>query len=249
MSEILTVSLAVFFTFFVEVVPMVHADSPNNVEPVVCNGYLGRNPETGREVWGLLRQGSCPKNHALVSSRSPTVSRYTAAEDIPISGYCCPLPAKDILKEEYEIHRTQCPNNTVATGITSVGCQGCSNAFVCKAINTQRYSLSEKFDGVFWGLTSNPWKHGDVMEETDIPIAIRHGVTKMDRYRKDNGGCLSFPVGGLLVGKSSKRCNGFSFRFLKFKAGQSHSPDELVPMFPECITVLDEFSKSPVCLK
>lgn len=228
-------------------VPSKHNPS---LKPKICSGtYQLATESSATPLRGLLRSGSCPAHHALFAVRTPTVSRYTAASDIPVSGFCCPLPSDDILTDTTTSHTVSCPKNSIATGIDSKGCDSCSNALLCTAINTQRYVVSETSPGVVWGVSSTPWKSGASLQEADIPPALRYGVNRIDNYADILNGCLALPFGGILAGKASKRCSGFSFRHLHFSGINNDPKGAAVPMFPTCTVVVDIYSATPRCIK
>lgn len=218
--------------------------------PKICSGiYQLATESSTTPKRGLVRSGSCPANHALFSVRTPTVSRYTAASDIPVSGFCCPLPSNDILTNVTTTHTVSCPKNSIATGISSKGCDSCSNALLCTEVNTQRYIVSDSSPGVVWGVSSNPWKSGASLQEADIPPALRYGVNRIDNYADILNGCVAFPFGGVLAGKANKRCSGFTFRHLYFSGIGNDPKGVAVPMFPTCTVVVDIYSATPRCIE
>ncbi len=221
--------------------------APRGHQPQICSGHL---VYAQRKIWGRVLGEDCPKNHAIYGNLPPMVSRYTAAERIPLHAFCCPLPAEDILLEERIAVTTECPDGFVGTGVRSDACENCYDQIICTRINSARYRLGPVSEGVHWGSSSHVWKNSRHLERAEVPAALRLGVSRVSRFAWEEAGCIGFPLGSLLVAKSSKRCKGFRYRSLVY-AGAPGDPTSgtAVQMFAECTTVTDLYSEVPNCVE
>ena len=215
--------------------------------PQLCSGYLGTIKDGSGEDWGSVTD-KCPKNYAFYATLPSSSPRDSLPEDVSLVGFCCPLPAQDILTTNEFIEREQCPENSVATGLANVDCEDCRNALICTEINTQRYELSTVTPGVLWGNSSTFWKHRRRVQFGELPPGLKYGVSRRNKYTFVFAGCIGYPFGSLVVGKRNKRCQGILFRQLMYRGMFGDSPAGTpVKMYPDCNVVTSLFSTEPVC--
>lgn len=213
-----------------ETLPMTqYAELPPGGEAKLCLGYNFK-----KDTWGS-ENIACPPHHAAYGSDDPAGVRGPA-EKIRAGLVCCPLPSNDILSRRHVYVRQECPENFVGTGGKRLGKPG---EFVyllrCTRINRKRYQLASTAPGRYWGDGAAGWEGSKRVRWDNIPPAIRyaHGRSSSDHWDVD--GCVGYPWGSLLSGKTSKFCGGFSFRQLQF-GGLPGDPPRGTPvrMFPEC---------------
>lgn len=210
--------------------------------PKICTGIVSK--EHSKE---------CPPNFAFMTAedRSPSSFGETAAS-VSLRGVCCELPANDILTDEHAYNvEGECPANYITTGASGHGCS--NNCFMrCTRINTNRYTLGKKYQGVYWkreGTDPGGGRGGAAqIMFLEVPVALRFGTgfswDDADRGEEpwDIDGCISAPFGSVIVEKRSSGCGGLYFKPLLFKQG-----GKAVRTYPECDTIGGILEKKPFC--
>ena len=210
-------------------------------QPKICSGLETNHKE-------LL----CPENFAFFSAQDKSSDRYNGkAGSVPFIAVCCPLPANDILTEEHSYNVVgACPDSYIATGQSSNSCG--ENCFIrCTRINTKRYMLGNKHQGVYWkrpGTYPGGGRGGaKQILLPEIPVAIRYAAgyqfKKKGEGLWDKDGCLGVPIGSAVVEKKSEGCGGLYYRPLLFRES-----GRAVRTFPECIRLEGIEEKSPRCV-
>ena len=84
------------------------------------------------------------------------------------------------------------------------------------------------------------WQGSKRIRWENIPAGIRYAHGRRPDKKWDVDGCVGYPWGSLLTGKTTKYCGGFSFSQLQFR-GQTGDPVEGTPvrMFPDCEDVVN----------
>lgn len=221
-------------------------------QPKVCLGYNALYKR-----WGPLSSDEgadlhyCPDNYAFFGTVVP-LGAQRAGRHISLLGYCCPLPAKDILLEDHLEEYEQCPDGYVATGSQAWQCRSeeCQMLMRCTKINSERYQLGPAKTGIAWGIRGRyPWKEKKTIKRVELPIAVRWGLTRRGKIDRANEGCVGDPIGSLLAAKTSKRCKGFYFRQLQFRGRAGDPPaGTAVRMYPDCRDITDELDPEGVCI-
>lgn len=217
-----------------------------------CVGYL---PPTDTWGWKELSHhawNECPPGYAFFGVERP-FGKWEA-EDVPLHGNCCRLPAGDILTEEHLITRGACPDGYVITGMRMVGVsyadcpKDCGRKIRCTKINQKDYALGPIRKGVHWGVNSSaafPWKEKKSIRRNQIPLAIRYGVARQMRARVGNDGCVGDPIGSLLIGARALGCVNTLWREV-FKV-LDRGEKKRMQMYPECKDISSVFSPDPKC--
>lgn len=177
----------------------------------------------------------CPAGYAFYGVDDPA-GEVGPVSIIPAVGACCPLPSADILSDEHTLSVDLCPENTVATGSLSTHHDGKTIELLrCTRINTARYQLAPAEPAKYWGTGAAGWLGAEEIPWTSIPVAIRSAQGWWGQNGRDIDGCIGYPWGSMLVGKSTKYCSGYSFRQLLFR-GAPGDPLAGTPvkMFPDC---------------
>lgn len=185
-------------------------------------------------------------------------SRFAAGKRVVLRATCCPLPASDILTNEHIVAEQSCPENFVATGAMrecpeNVAFEDesstCSYPLRCTKLNMTRYQLGRREPGVFWGTGATFWKESKTILKSDIPLAIRLAMGRINKFSWVQSGCLGSPSGSLFVEKQSKRCHGMIYQQLLFR-GLPGDPaaGTPVPMYPQCDTLNHKYSSQPECI-
>ena len=209
-------------------------------EPKLCTGEL-HYPD--RVSYGYQRDPQrCPKNHVLLANHTAGRPKRGKPGSVLVFGYCCPLPADDILTDEIVEEISKCPKDFVAIGARQ-DCKECSSYLVCAKINQTRYRLSDATSGISWGFSSSPYRQLKSILKSDIPAGIRQGVSRHSQFEVHWNGCVGYPFGSILTEKTWKYCHQFFYRQLLYRGLGGDPPDgTAVKMFPDCITVANPFS-------
>lgn len=225
--------------------PRMHSEVSTQHTPQLCTGEL---PYADEVKYGMIfakppdtTAAHCPPDYAIYATLLHGRPITENPASVAIRGICCPLPAKDILIDEFTEVVDSCPKDYVAVG-TTFECESCVPRLRCQKINSSRYYLSEVSSGEHWGATSTPWKYRTNLLKSDIPRGIRAGVSRAARYDYYSSGCVGYPFGSLLVAKTGKRCPAFKYRRLLFR-GLSGDPVAGTPvaMYRNC----QNLSESP----
>lgn len=216
--------------------------------PKICTGLrlVGNRRDQRSPVF-------CPPHFAFMTAEDLSSSRFRGTPaSVPLNATCCPLPADDILTEEhvYNIEK-ECPASYIATGVSGSSCG--DNCFIrCTRINTERYLLGRKHQGVYWkrpGTYPAAGRGGAVqILLTEIPFALRYAdgfswsALEQNLEPWDQDGCISAPFGSLVVEKRSSGCGGLYFRPLLFKDG-----GRAVRTFAECDAIRGIAEGEPFC--
>lgn len=230
--------LLLLLYYFAPVPAGCETPSKSKHHPQPCTGILPYADET---KYGFIytyppeiSTAVCPPQYGIYGNllMGRRITNHPASVGLRAS--CCPLPATDILREEIQEVIDQCPENFVAVGSTQE-CKDCPPLLRCQSINTDRYMLGQPRPGLLWGMTSSPWKNANNAMKSDIPRAIRFGVSRAGRFDEHSTGCVGYPFGSLLTAKTGKHCNSFLFRELLFR-GLAGDPPAGTPvtMYPEC---------------
>lgn len=248
----------------------VFADDLSNDAPWVtppCVAYHPNKPFWGAvNIHAEVREHTlCPTHHAIVGLY-PVLGDPDGPSNIPVSGFCCPLPP-DALSEEHVEDTEACPEDYVATGSrideqyfldlrdserdVSNFMQSYRQILRCTKINTKRYSLSEPSPLVYWGLTTH---FGRMFEKrisrSQIPIGLRYGIGRTTRYHWARDGCVTYPFGSLLTKKTGKECSQLFSRQLLYR-GRRGDPASGTPVvdYSGCLAVDDPLSPKARCVR
>ena len=194
----------------------------------------------------------CPANFAYYSAEDKSSDRYNGKPgSVPLSAVCCPLPANDILTDEHSYNVVgACPDSHIATGQSSNACG--ENCFIrCTRINTKRYMLGRKHQGVYWkkpGTYPGGGRGGaKQILLPEIPAALRYAAgyqfKKKGPGQWDKDGCFGVPFGSVLVEKKSPGCGGLYYRALMFRQS-----DKAVTTYPQCSRITGIKEKRPRCV-
>ena len=257
----LEIVLFVSFFMFVLVFPKYSISEPSS--QMLCSGFnkeLGKFGPPLRAAGQPIGHHDCPEDQAFIASRSPGGPIW-GTKGIPVRGFCCPLPRKDILSEEKVTTREECPYGYVATGSFNKpgcsrfmkffwSCPGESGEYLrCTKINLERYQLGKARIGIYWGAGSSQIHEDKTIRHSEIPAAIRAGIGRVSKYTWAFDGCIGEPIGSLLVGKKAKYCKDFIFRELQY-AGKDGDPPKgtAVKMYSECESIDDVMNPNPSCI-
>ena len=203
--------------------------------PYICLGYMpGTKPK-----WGFLRGSSCPDGYAFYGAQELGRPNHNPEESV-ILGTCCRLPNPDILLSERSSASGSCPENFVAVGAESYNqVAGVINRMQCQRINTERYQLGPRSGGQYWGVGASMPRFQRTLSESEIPTAIRYGVSRSSLDGYSSEGCLGKPIGSLVVGKA-KGCSEQLYQELQYR-GLAGDPPAGTPvkMFPDCQQISD----------
>lgn len=225
------------------------AQSPAEHIPTICNGFQEmQNGGTFRSV----NSPECPPNSAMYGvSMGGLPYRGAFWRPHRLRGYCCKLPASDILLDEHQFEGRECSDGRIATGATMMGdCPQCELRLRCTKINQGRYELGDSVPGIYFGLNSTYYLEPNAIPVRDIPAAIRYGMGRDGLTHWLTSGCIGQPFGGLAVGGQGKRCYEQFFRELRFRGIPGDPPrGTAVKMFPDCDDISDIFSPDPECIQ
>ena len=222
--------------------------------PQICTGF---NPETGN--WGTkLRpwEHLCPDNYGMLGTNKPRGPGRGVS--VSALGICCPLPSKDILTSNHIFVGMRCPENFIATGAKLLQKSALDPTerqihLRCTEINIDKYALTKAEPGAAWGFDSSSaffWKERLILKMSDLPPAHRDGLRRRDLNEFHDSGCVSWPYGGLLVGKYNKRCKDIVFsRLLRKEIRNGLATTKPVIMYPQCRYVSDLFSEKAFCVE
>lgn len=229
LSTIVLLGLLVYSTLLDSVV-LAEADSGEAKEDPttypVCTSWIASKQEFGTiGVGSHLDKGEfCPQDHAYFAVLYPGNKRRPGAF-VNISGTCCPLPA-GVLLDETVYASEQCPDQFVATGSRQVIAAGSTiptddwfnetpQELRCTRIDSTRYQLGEITRGINlgWRRSFRTMFHSYVTRPK-IPISLRIGLGRDSKYSWNDQICLGRPWGSVLVGKTSKYCDGMRFRLI-----------------------------------
>ncbi len=228
-----------------------------------CIGY-----DSVLQRWGAGQTGdarfdeySCPPHTAVfaVNALDWSVHDYPTFE-VPIN--CCPVP-EDLLTNETFLVDEDCGSAAVVTGShleqskrNPMDPTRAILQLICTKINTSRYILAAAAAAV--PVTSFPPQLGKGFlvnfrgsatsrgfMRANIPLAIRFGLGRYDRYRWFDEFCAGFPWGSLMSAKHYRSTCPFDFRELMFRSGQANMNP--VPIIPECRAISDIFSPNASC--
>ena len=231
----------------------------------ICIGY---NPEA--KTWGRIgiykeddEPANCPRGYAYVGTSNLRGTRRDGSR-ISVFGDCCPMP-DDALTDEHVFVHTTCPDDFVATGAkqeVSPICdtsdwQSCKRVWEtkeqqmrCTRINTQRYKLDNPLPLSIWGWQPH-FRNLFIARTTksNMPVALRYGAGRDNQTQWSREGCIALPWGSLLVGKSSKYCDGFTSRQLLYR-GAAGDPANGTPVkiLADCDAISDPLSSDAVCV-
>lgn len=194
---------------------------------------------------------NCPAGAAIFGVLGTAPSRNSPPELIPINASCCMLPADDILVGSHVEVLESCPEGYIATGgDPSTSCNDCKRKMRCSKINDTRYKLGPATAGAFWGFGVVYYKQDIRFMREEIPLALRPGIGRVSKFSWGEHGCIAYPFGGVLTGKTTKRCQGFSFKQIQYKGLKGDPPEGTpVTMFPRCDKISSIFNKDSKCLR
>lgn len=196
---------------------------PSGASPASCLGPYDVTVQSAAAVQ------TCPPNTAFYGIDDPAGIAGPGSK-ISVSGVCCPLPTHDVLTEEVSFAPEQCPDQWIATGVKRTGADELS--LRCTKINTARYRLAPGRPGAYWGHGDAGWKGAERIEWDNIPASIREAQGHERAGWHDVDGCVGYPWGSMLVGRSTKYCAGMTFRQLTFTGqGSDPAPGTPVRMF------------------
>ena len=244
MTEKLTVLITAFF--YIVFLGERALSEPLGHSPRICIGYYSYENDNGS--WRNSETYLCPKNFAAFAANLSGSSSLSAAQRI-IAVSCCPLPSEDILLDEHVEVDSECPENHVVTGaIKHVAGSGLARKMRCTKVNTKRYGFTERQLGIFSGSGTHYWREKSKVYPGELPASIRYGIGRRGKYNWYGNSCVSDPLGSLLVGKSTKRCSGLTFRGLVFNGLPGDPPKgAAVKMFPDCTSISSRFDPEARC--
>ena len=215
--------------------------------PKVCVGYFPY--AEGRETKWSPQERLCPSNFIWVATDDNFPNNRVPRKEFE-RGYCCPLPAEDILLPETVGAKQMCPDNTVVVGLTHENdCDTCKEELRCAPINQDRYTLGPQSEGVYYGQGASSRFSGRVIPTSEIPAAIRIGIARMHYDERDVDGCIGDPPASAYIGNSGHgRCDSHLFRQLRY-SGRDGDPIAGTPvqMFPDCSTIADPYDPLTGC--
>ena len=246
---------------------------PLEPPPSACNGYNPNLRLIGHIGSDAFNFGeNCADNYAFIAlDRGDRGNLRTMSAKTPLqtgaTGYCCRLPAADILLSQHRYEAERCPVGYVATGGRSranldycptpehpncTSLQRSREALMrCTKINGARYQLSAARSGRLWLQTPSGTRETTApLLLQDIPAAVRQTVGfKQVRNRLDHG-CIGTPIGSLLVEKGGQRCEKLYFRELQYRGLPGDPPrGTAVKMFPDCDDVDSSKPERPICVQ
>lgn len=216
--------------------------------------------------------GGCAPHHAFYAldrgARGNSEITSRAAEQVGVTGYCCRLPADDILEaDDYRYELTRCPAGYVATGgraavnldrcdsPTDSNCapsQRLPNAFIrCTKINERRYQLGPSRSGRLWVEDPNSAaEHLSPILRSALPAGIRSAVGLRQPNDLMPNGCIGWPIGSLFVEKQGPYCEQHYFRALQYR-GLPGDPSRGSPveMFAACDDLDLSNLSQPKCVR
>ncbi len=233
----------------------------------VCTGYTGYHPDNPWYLVGTTEpkklSENCPDQQAFVSALPPGGNRRDS-KFINIHGTCCPLPP-DALLDLHQYALEECPAGYVATGAKQeplaveaevskknrnqekFWSNGRLQYLRCTKINDSKYRLTPATNGVAVG--------GELhfrnifskrSQRSAMPVAFRYGLGRLGHARWSETICAGLPWGALLVGKTSKYCEGYRFSELKLI---DINENENWRYYPECLFIENPLSKKPRCVR
>lgn len=195
----------------------------------------------------------CPPNTVFLGTAMGT-GRHSP-ENAPLLSSCCRVPAEDLLTNRHVFEAAICPPEHVVTGVLLAAnpALALKRNIRCTEINSDRYQLGTLTYGVFWGVSTKasfPWKEQKRIRTDEVPLAIRYGLSRMERRIFSGAGCVGDPPGSLLVGKRSMRCKGLLFRELQYRGRPGDPPKgTAVDLIPECRSINNVFSPDARCIE
>lgn len=214
--------------------------------PYVCLGY------SPLRIAGLMKWGAvverCPEDHAFyaMDDRNPGRSN---GKTFRFGGWCCPLPAADILMKAETEAPEACPDQHVAIG--AISRNNGTDALICAGINTTRYALRAPRPGVYFGSGLSMRWQGRQVSRSALPPAIRYGIGRVLSERWDVDGCVGDPPGALFVGVAGGgSCAKTRFSVLEY-VGLPDGPPRGTPveMYPRCRAIDDPFDPRAGCVE
>lgn len=240
------------------------AETPIPRECIGFNPEAGNWDSVGIEAGGSVEQ-FCPKGYAYMSADFTTGTKRPAA-NIPMRGRCCPLP-RGVLTEQTEFALEHCPDNYVATGARAEhqlppcvnGWALCEHEWIhigqylrCTAIDTSRYQLGAPAQSLSIGFRERfdlSTLRREYTTRSRIPLGIRYGIGRENRYRLTRGGCVGYPWGALLVGKRGKFCE-YDFQVLEYRGAPGDPPAGTpVNLIPPCRSIPDPLDPKARCVR
>lgn len=206
-----------------------------------------------------LPGGNCPPSHVYMSVQSPG-GRKRAADYIQVQGTCCPIQA-GILSDEQQYQTERCPENWVATGAKQELRPGKEVVDDRKdpeyVLNIRKqYLRCTKLADEYITLTPIPGTlvgrrthfstaFDERIARMNIPPALRYGLGREGRAQWSRSFCVGLPWGSVLVGKSSKYCDGFLFSQIARRSTQAP-----LQTYQSCLAVVDyEGETTPRCIR
>ena len=222
----------------------------------LCLGFDTRGQVIGPKFARSDSPGSCPADHAFIAIDTVT-GRDRPVEDIPLIGYCCPLPEGSLHSETVSVIE-HCPADFLATG-SHLDEHG--KVFLdCTKLDVSRYSLAESNSGaalepaveffpklLAWveSWFSHPGARRIAWNE--IPVAMRYGFSRRSETQWGWESCLGARFGSFLVGRKGVECYENSFAQLLLRS-HATNVSSLVGYSPRCLAIDDVRSGSGKCL-
>ena len=230
-----------------------------------CVAY---DPE--RQSWGAKNlEGSsenealCPHNHAFVGTLRPT-GRVSSPAELPVAGFCCPLPA-DALTNESSESESLCPEEAIATGVRrpvivndpSFGAPTTPLFFLrCTTVNRSRYRLGPRLPGGLASLYTRGLDFAflrrlafsEAIQEQRVNMnrvspRIRYAIGRISYSSWGAVSCVGLPVGAFLSGKLGKTCAQHEFReLIPLKESEKNAAGD------SCRAIDSIYSTEPHCL-
>lgn len=242
-SQLAVCMLSILIASVAEALP---AQTAADHRPMVCDS---KHPDS--MTWGIPKTGECAEHSAVLSSKLPGgISKFSRGGEVNVIGFCCRLPADDILTTSHVYVDSLCPPDSVATGSYPRTHPTHPGKLRCTYLNLERYQLGARGRGIAWGVNKKLFQEPRLISHGEIPAGLRYGVGRRSRFGFFDTGCLGFPPGGILVGKEFRYCWGTWYQQLQFR-GRLEDPPAGTPvlMVPTCRELGDVYTENPQCIE
>lgn len=216
--------------------------------PFVCTGYLSGEDVLDRWDGSF---GICPGAHSVIGVDDPTRDGWSKLTSR--SAVCCPLPQPDILTGvSVDIpFADHCPPEHIIIGFPHARRPGTGNAagVRCAKLNTERYRLGARTEGVYWGAGLSARRERGRIGREAIPPPLRHAAGRNGYASWDIDGCIGLPFGSVLIRiEDSLSCSGLTFAEVQYK-GAPGDPAAGTPveMFRPCRVLANPFDPLAGC--
>ena len=214
------------------------ADEP----AMVCSGW-----NSNSHSWGFVGHDDplkqCAPGSAMITVQYGGGPR-NAGPQIPVRGTCCPLP-EGALTDEVVFVDEACPPDFLVTGVRTE--REHEHQLQCSKINTQQFALGSQSVGLLAGWHMHFRSYfKETFSYESIPLALRLGAGRFEKYGWNRVFCLGYPWGSVLTAKHSKYCEGHTFRQLMFRK-PDQAPSTPALAYEKCLAVDDRYAEQPRC--